>query len=153
MNIKKVVSIFTVVLIMILTSILSIVIYKQYYQTEKNTEQNNKVQKNLNIFIDTNNPIVRIGVLSSNGIHYEITDKEAINKVVNNLNGLSLSLDETAEKNIIPGYRYNITMYTYWDKVVWTGGIVDETYIRYNDFYYNIDNDTFNLTYFQELLK
>ena len=152
MNKRKIILIIVVILLMILSSVLSIVIYKQYYENNICNEEKVPLQ-NLNIFVDTINPIVRIGVSGSNGKHYEITDKENIKKIVNNLNGLKLKLDENAERNRLPSYRYYITIYTYWDKIVWESGVVTENYMRYNDYYYNITQGTFDLTSFEEILN
>lgn len=118
------------------------------YTLKKNISKE-KPKDNITINLDiSSDTIFRIGIYSTK--HYEITDNENMQKVLDILN--TLSFKKVAESSNISPF-YTISFYTIFDKEIFSLSILSSDTIKVENTLYKCNNGKIDIEKIAELLK
>ncbi len=158
---KKVSIVLLTILILILI-ILSFFLYfsqkelkelETTYSNLMNNPSNRDLKEKYEIKLDIKNDnIKRIGV--SHSKHYEITDTKNMQDIISLINNLSFKrCAENKYEKLLPGFIYNIVVYTTYDDELLNIKILSENRIKIKNIEYEAINGKINIDKITQLIN
>jgi uncharacterized protein YcfL len=80
----------------------------------------------------------------------KITDIQTVKKITDNINSLSLKKGESVR--VPPGWSHQLVWYNANDKIIGVIGVLDDSTLGYNDYYYSVSDGSIDIDFFDELL-
>lgn len=80
----------------------------------------------------------------------KVTDTQTVKKITDDINSLSLKKGKSVR--VSPGWNYQLVWHDTKDKILGVIGVVDDSTLGYNDYYYSVSDGGIDIDFFDELL-